>query len=66
MKYTENDYDEFEQPRQLKPSFRANEQELGCMYCYDNRTKQNIELYFFDRANNMRVCGYCPFCGRKL
>lgn len=41
------------------------EQQLGCGFCKDRRTQQDIELYFLDRANNMRVCIYCPYCGRK-
>ena len=40
--------------------------EVGCGYCYDRRTKKTIELFFLDRANNIRVCAYCPYCGRSL
>ena len=36
-----------------------------CKYCYDDKKKKDIDLYFFDRANNMRLCIYCPICGRK-
>lgn len=64
MKYYEDDYDDL--TPQQKPAWQAHEQEIGCGFCYDNRTKQNIELYFFDRANNMRLCTYCPSCGREL
>jgi hypothetical protein len=41
-------------------------EDYGCKYCWDNRKQQEKEpLYFFDTANNMRVCNYCPYCGRK-
>ena len=40
--------------------------EYGCFYCWDNKKKKDKkELYFLDAANNMRVCEYCPHCGRK-
>ncbi len=40
--------------------------EIGCFYCYDNKKKKEKEkLYFFDAANNLRVCANCPMCGRK-
>jgi len=40
--------------------------EIGCFYCYDNkRKKEKAALYFFDAANNLRECEYCPKCGRK-
>ena len=42
------------------------EGEIGCFYCYDNKKqKEKEELYFFDAANNLKVCEYCPKCGRK-
>lgn len=63
-RYEEDYYDETEQ--QQKPAWRAQEQDFGCGYCWDARKKVAIELYFFDRANNMRLCEYCPSCGRKL
>ena len=40
--------------------------EIGCGFCYDNRRHKEIPLFFLDRANNMRPCKYCPFCGREL
>ena len=43
-----------------------NEIEIGCGFCRDKRKNKDIELYFLDRANNMRPCSYCPSCGRKL
>ena len=40
--------------------------EIGCFYCYDSkRKKEKSALYFFDAANNLRECEYCPKCGRK-
>ena len=60
-------YDEVEDYNERKPqlkSWRANEQEFGCPFCWDNRKKHNIELFFLDSANNMRICNFCPSCGR--
>lgn len=37
----------------------------GCNFCQDSRTKKSKELFFFDSANNLRVCSFCPNCGRK-
>jgi len=42
------------------------EDEFGCNFCYDKRKKKNKELFFFDQANNLRVCVYCPYCGRYI
>ena len=40
--------------------------EFGCFYCWDNRNhKDKEQLYFFDAANNLKLCDYCPKCGRK-
>lgn len=40
--------------------------EIGCFYCYDNKRKKEKEpLYFFDAANNLRECDFCPKCGRQ-
>ena len=40
--------------------------EIGCFYCYDNKKKKEKEqLYFFDAANNLKICDFCPKCGRK-
>lgn len=67
MKFYEEEEEYYdEQPKQQKPAWRAQEQEFGCGFCYDNRTKKDIEIYFFDRANNMRISTYCPSCGRKF
>lgn len=41
-------------------------EEIDCGFCWDFRKKKTIELFFLDRANNMRPCDYCPSCGRKL
>lgn len=41
-------------------------EEFGCPYCWDNKKKKEKEyLWFFDAANNLRECDYCPKCGRK-
>lgn len=41
------------------------EEEFGCGFCWDRKRKKEKELFFLDAANNMRICNYCPFCGRK-
>ncbi len=48
-----------------KPAYRANAQTFGCSFCWDSRKKQNIELFFLDKANNLRTCNFCPYCGRS-
>ena len=41
-------------------------EEFGCFYCWDKRSEKEKDiLYFFDAANNLRECKYCPECGRK-
>ena len=40
-------------------------EEIGCGFCWDKKRKRDKELFFLDNANNMRVCNFCPFCGRK-
>lgn len=40
--------------------------EQGCFYCWDlKKWKEKETLYFFDAANNLRECKYCPHCGRR-
>ena len=39
--------------------------EFGCPYCWDSKKEKEKELYFFDAANNFKLCDYCPKCGRK-
>ena len=41
------------------------EEEFGCGFCWDKKKDKSKELFFLDAANNMRVCQYCPYCGRK-
>lgn len=38
--------------------------EFGCKFCWDRKRKKEKELFFLDAANNMRICNYCPYCGR--
>lgn len=42
------------------------EPDFGCGFCWDKKKQKTKELYFLDAANNMRVCTYCPSCGRKF
>jgi len=58
MKY-QNDYYEEKQISQSK------EEEFGCAFCWDKKKNKDKELYFFDAANNLRLCYFCPNCGRK-
>lgn len=39
--------------------------DFGCGFCWNPKRKQSKELFFLDSANNMRLCIYCPYCGRK-
>ena len=40
--------------------------DFGCPYCWDKKKDQSKPpLYFFDAANNLRLCNFCPNCGRK-
>lgn len=41
-------------------------QEPTCTFCWDSRKKKDKNLTFFDQANNLRICNYCPWCGRKI
>lgn len=66
MKYYEEEEEFYEEKPNQQPSYRAHEQEFGCQFCWDNRAKKENEIYFFDKANNMRVSLYCPYCGRKF
>lgn len=40
-------------------------EEFGCGFCWDKKRQKEKELFFLDNANNMRLCTYCPSCGRK-
>ena len=42
----------------------TNEYDFGCGFCWDKRRNKSKELFFLDAANNMRICSYCPNCGR--
>lgn len=39
-------------------------EEEYCAFCWDKRKRVRKELFFLDKANNMRLCLYCPNCGR--
>lgn len=61
-RYYEDDDDEFltnTEEVEIEPEF-------GCGFCWDKKKNKNIEIYFFDKANNFRVCKFCPNCGREL
>lgn len=57
-----NDED-WETPKNPEPEY---EEEFGCGFCWDKKRKKDKELFFLDAANNMRVCNYCPACGRAF
>lgn len=44
----------------------TNENENECGFCWDRKKQKDKELFFLDAANNMRICIYCPHCGRLL
>ena len=39
--------------------------EEGCFVCQDKKGKTQ-EVFYFDKANNMRDSNFCPNCGRKI
>lgn len=45
---------------------KEQEEEFGCGFCWDKKRCKDKELFFLDKANNMRVCSFCPNCGRKF
>ena len=55
----EEDYEEVITEETVEPEF-------GCGFCWDKRAQKDKEIFFFDAANNMRICKYCPYCGRAL
>ena len=57
--------DEFNFEESETTTTELNEEEFGCKFCYDRRKKKDKELFFLDHANNMRVCLFCPYCGRE-
>lgn len=58
--YTEEEYYE----SQNMEKSQDNGVEVGCGFCWDKRKNKSKELFFLDSANNMRICSYCPNCGR--
>ena len=53
------------QSQGLQEEETTNKEEFGCGFCWDKRRNKSKELFFLDAANNMRVCAFCPSCGRK-
>ena len=37
----------------------------GCFVCQDKKGKSQ-DVFYFDKANNMREANFCPNCGRKI
>lgn len=40
------------------------QEEQYCDFCWDRKKKRDKELFFLDKANNLRICSFCPNCGR--
>lgn len=59
--YSEQEYYE---SQQSEPKIINNE-DFGCGFCWDKKRNKEKELFFLDNANNMRICTYCPSCGRR-
>ena len=57
MKYYEEDLEIQDQP--------ITEEEPFCYYCWDKKKQKDRELFFIDATNNLRVCRFCPNCGRE-
>lgn len=56
--YSEKEYYESQNPKSnIEPEF-------GCGFCWNKKQNKSKELFFLDNANNMRLCTYCPNCGR--
>ena len=63
MRYYDDEEEYYEESQPEEDS--CVEEEYGCAFCWDKKKNREFELYFFDRANNLRVCRYCPNCGRQ-
>ena len=57
--------DEYEEMLTQKEQQSIQDVEFGCGFCWDKRKQRDKELFFLDAANNLRICNYCPSCGRK-
>lgn len=55
---------EYYESQQFEPKVTI-DNEIGCGFCWDKKRNKEKELFFLDNANNMRVCTYCPSCGRE-
>ena len=55
----------YEDTEEYKRQPKENEEEFGCAFCWDKKKNKEKELYFFDHTNNLRLCYFCPNCGRK-
>lgn len=58
-------YDEESYYASQEPISTNIEEEFGCRFCWDKRRNKEKELFFLDAANNMRICNFCPYCGRQ-
>ena len=56
-------YYEAEEQLQSKTQVTQSEEEY-CDFCWDRKKKCDKELFFLDKANNLRICSFCPNCGR--
>ena len=61
--YSEQDF--YEDEYNTNTQQQQEEELFGCNFCWDSRKKKDKELFFLDQANNMRICNFCPYCGRK-
>lgn len=62
--YNSNEYEDYSQYSNQEQVEVENE-EVKCRFCWDDKKKKDRPLTFFDQANNLRTCNYCPWCGRK-
>ncbi len=63
FRYEYEEYENYEEA--TKDASWKEPQTIGCGFCYNQKKKREIPLFFLDNANNMRPCVWCPYCGRK-